>query len=150
GWSGDTVFGQARAGFGSTADGFRHLKEHVLAWKPTVIFIGYGLNESFVGQAGLARVFQGLPTLLGTVAPAQTRIVLLSPVPHESLGAPLPAPEEHNKSLRLYCDALRKVADERSYRFVNFYNLLGDGAKASPRAALTDNGIHLTPYGYWR
>ena len=30
GWSGDTVFGEARAGFGTPADGFRQLKEHVL------------------------------------------------------------------------------------------------------------------------
>src|SRR5437762_2404130 len=28
GWSGDTVWGEARAGFGTAADGFRHLKEH--------------------------------------------------------------------------------------------------------------------------
>src|SRR5438105_2811117 len=55
GWSGDTVFGDARAGFGWAADGFRHLKDHVLALKPTVIFIGYGLNESFEGQAGVPR-----------------------------------------------------------------------------------------------
>src|SRR5437762_2635492 len=34
GWSGDTVFGIARAGFGSQADGFKHLKEHVEAIKP--------------------------------------------------------------------------------------------------------------------
>src|SRR6266487_1790460 len=45
GWSGDTVFGEARAGFGSPADGFRHLKEHVLSLKPTVILVGYGSNE---------------------------------------------------------------------------------------------------------
>ena len=50
GWSGDTVFGDARAGFGSQADGFRHLKDHVLALKPTVIIIGYGTNESFEGR----------------------------------------------------------------------------------------------------
>jgi len=30
GWSGDTVWGEARAGFGKQADGFNHLKEHVL------------------------------------------------------------------------------------------------------------------------
>src|SRR5579883_597065 len=34
GWSGDTVFGEAQARFGSVADGFRHLKNHVLALKP--------------------------------------------------------------------------------------------------------------------
>src|SRR5262245_53882646 len=52
GWSGDTVWGEARAGFGTVADGFKHLKEHVLSLKPTVIFIGYGTNESYEGDAG--------------------------------------------------------------------------------------------------
>ena len=33
GWSGDTVWGEARARFGTAADGFQHLKEHVLALK---------------------------------------------------------------------------------------------------------------------
>src|SRR5438067_1583738 len=54
GWSGDTVWGHARAGFGSVADGFRQLKEHTLALKPTVLIIGYGTNESFAGPDGLA------------------------------------------------------------------------------------------------
>ena len=150
GWSGDTVFGDARAGFGSTADGFCHLKEHVLALKPTVIFIGYGLNESFEGQAGLPRFLQGLHALLDTLAPTKARIVLLSPVCHENLGPPLPDPTEHNNSLRLYRDALRKVAEERCDRFVDFYDLLGERAKASPHTPFTDNGIHLTAHGYWR
>ena len=51
GWSGDTVFGDARAGFGTPAEGFTHLRDHVLALKPTVIIIGYGGNESFDGAA---------------------------------------------------------------------------------------------------
>src|SRR5438270_8922814 len=84
GWSGDTVFGDARAGFGTTADGFRHLKEHVLALKPTVIFIGYGLDESFEGQAGLPRFLEGLGVLLDTLAATKARIVLLSPLCHEN------------------------------------------------------------------
>src|SRR5581483_6140445 len=39
GWSGDTVFGHARAGFGSVPDGFRNLKEHVTAVNPTLIVV---------------------------------------------------------------------------------------------------------------
>ncbi len=35
GWSGDTVFGEARAGFGAAAEGFAHLRQHVLELKPT-------------------------------------------------------------------------------------------------------------------
>lgn len=150
GWSGDTVFGEARAGFDTAAHGFRHLEEHVFALQPTVIFISYGLNESFEGEAGLPRFRDGLRVLLDTLAPTRARIVLLSPLRHEDLGRPLPDPSEHNKNLRLYGDTLRNAAEHRGYRFVDLYELLSDGPKASLPAPLTDNGIHLTAYGYWR
>jgi lysophospholipase L1-like esterase len=150
GWSGDTVFGDARAGFGTTADGFRHLKEHVLALKPTVILVGYGSNEAFEGPDGLPRFVQGLNTLLDAFAPAGARIVLLSPPRQEDLGRPLPDPAEHNKNLRFYRNALRDVAEKRGLGFVDLYDLLPDRGKARPPEPLTDNGIHLTPWGYWR
>jgi lysophospholipase L1-like esterase len=150
GWSGDTVFGEAQAGFGTAADGFRHLQEHVSALKPTVIVVGYGANEAFAGEGGLPHFRQGLSTLLDMLAQTKARIVLLAPLRQEDLGRPLPDPAAQNRNLRLYRDALRKVADERGHRFVDLYELLGDGAKASPPAPLTDNGIHLTAYGYWR
>jgi lysophospholipase L1-like esterase len=145
GWSGDTVFGDARAGFGNQADGFRHLKDHVLALKPTVIIIGYGTNESFEGPKGLPHFVKGLETLLDTFAPTKARIVLLSPLKQEDLGPPLPDPRENNKNLHLYANAIRDVAKKRSYRFVDMYDLLG-----KEKEPLTDNGIHLTPWGYWR
>jgi lysophospholipase L1-like esterase len=150
GWSGDTVFGQARAGFGSAADGFRHLKEHVLGLTPTVIIIAYGLNESFQGQAGLARFQEGLKVLFDTLAPTKARMVLVSPLRQEDLGRPLPHPGQRNQNICLYAEVLRKTAAQRGYRYIDLYDLLGDGARANPRAPLTDNGIHLTPYGYWR
>jgi lysophospholipase L1-like esterase len=150
GWSGDTVFGDARAGFGNVDHGFRQLKEHVLALKPTVILIGYGLNESFQGAAGLPQFQRGLDVLLDTLAPAKARLVLLSPLRQEDLGRPLPDPTEQNRNIRLYRDALRQTADRRGCAFVDLHELLGDGSKASPAAPLTDNGIHLSAYGYWR
>src|SRR5262249_40360727 len=85
GWSGDNVFGEAQAGFGPAADGFRHLKEHVLSLKPTVIIVGYGTNESFDGPAGLPRFVAGLNTLLDALAPTKAQIILLSPLKQESL-----------------------------------------------------------------
>src|SRR5271166_2321951 len=80
GWSGDTVFGEARARFGSAAEGFRHLKEHVTALKPTVIVVAYGLNESFEGEGGLPRFQKGLDVLLDTLAATKARVVILSPL----------------------------------------------------------------------
>lgn len=150
GWSGDTVFGEARARFGTAADGFRHLKEHVEALKPTVILIGYGTNESFEGQEGLPRFLEGLNGLLDTLAVTKARLVLLSPVRQENLGRPLPDPAVQNQHLQLYGDALRTVAQQRNYPFVDLFKLIPDGAVQDPRLPLTDNGLHYTAYGYWR
>jgi lysophospholipase L1-like esterase len=150
GWSGDNVWGDARAGFGSRADGFRHLKEHVLALEPTVLILGYGGNEAFDGPAGLPNFVKGLNTLLDALASAKARLVFLSPLRQEDLGRPLPNPDAHNKDLQMYADAIRDVAKKRGGLFVDLYDLIPDGAKATPPAPLTDNGIHLTPWGYWK
>jgi len=145
GWSGDTVWGEARARFGGPADGFKHLREHVAALKPTVIIVGYGLNESFAGPPGLPKFEKGLDTLLDTLAATRARIVLLGPPRQEDLGPPLPNPAENNKNIKLYADVLRKAAEKRGYLFVDLYDLRG-----TDKQPLTDNGIHLTEYGYWR
>jgi lysophospholipase L1-like esterase len=150
GWSGDNVFGLAQASFGTVADGFKHRKEHVEALKPTVILVGYGSNEAFDGAAGLPRFREGLTALLDSLAQTKARLVLLAPLRQEDLGRPLPDPAEQNKNLELYRAALREEAQKRGCPFVDLYDLVPDGSKAKPPAPLTDNGIHLTAYGYWR
>jgi lysophospholipase L1-like esterase len=147
GWSGDNVWGDARAGFGARADGFKLLKDHVLSLNPTVIIIGYGVNESFDGEAGLPKFVDGLNVLLDALAPAKARIVLLAPLRQEDLGRPLPDPTAENKNLRLYADALHDAAKKRDLTFADLNDLLGDEPKAAP---LTDDGMHLTGAGYWR
>jgi lysophospholipase L1-like esterase len=148
GWSGDTVFGEARAGFGSVAEGFQHLKQELVAARPTIILVGYGLNESFAGETGLAHFRDGLGTLLDALAETKARIVLLAPPRLEDRGRPLPEPTAANRNLRLYADAIRDTAGKRRLPFVDLYDLLGD--VSSPAAPLTDDGIHLTAWGYWR
>jgi lysophospholipase L1-like esterase len=147
GWSGDNVWGDARAGFGSRADGFKALVEHVLALKPTVLIVGYGGNEAFEGEAGLAKFVEGYNTLLDALAPAKARVVLLAPLRQEDLGRPLPEPTAHNKDLRLYGDAIEELAKKRDCTFADLNPHLDDGPKAAP---LTDDGLHLTAAGYWR
>src|SRR5581483_5283911 len=82
--------------------------------------------------------------LLDTLAETKARIVLLSPLRQEDLGRPLPDPTRQNENLRLYSEALRKAADQRGYAFVDLYTPLWQ------KPPLTDNGIHLTGFGYWR
>src|SRR5688572_30332382 len=52
GWSGDTVFGDSRSIYDGVK-GLDRLDQLVHELKPTVIFIGYGMVESFDGEAGL-------------------------------------------------------------------------------------------------
>lgn len=148
GWSGDNVFGESRAGFGPVEEGFKHLKDHVLALKPTVILLGYGGNEAFAGKAGLDQFLAGLDTLLKVLDEIGARIVFITPPPQEDLGRPLPDPKQHNQDLKLYRDAIIKVAGERGDQVLDLYTLL-DPQRLAAGAPITDNGIHLTEYGYW-
>jgi lysophospholipase L1-like esterase len=152
GWSGDTVFGESHVGFAYTrtgsanvAGGFKHLVEHTLHLKPTVLILGYGTNESFEGEKGLPRFVKGLNTLLDALAPAKAKVVLLSPLRQGDMGRPLPDPAKNNQNLRLYADTIRDVAKKRGAMFVDLFDLLGDPARVK---GVTENGIHLTEAGY--
>lgn len=150
GWSGDTVFGDARAGFENAAKGFERLKELVIAEHPTVLIVGYGTNEAFAGPEGLPAFTRGLNTLLDTLSATKARVILLSPARLENLGSPLPDPAQQNANLKLYSEAIDQIASERDYQFVDLFSRLGAKSKTDLDVPLTDNGQHLTPYGYWR
>lgn len=149
GWSGDTVFAESRAGFDTPAEGFQRLTDQIHQLKPTVILVGYGNNAAFGGNEGLPTFLDGLNRLLGVLEQTGARIVLLSTTQQENLGPPLPDPARHNRDLAIYADALRKVAEERGYGFVDFLTWQGRQQKSDPQP-LTDNGLHFTAYGYWK
>jgi len=153
GWSGDSVFGDARSGFGTRADGFKQLKDHVLALKPTVIIAGYGMTDSFSGAAGFDAFVRGLETLLGVFDETKARIVLLSPLGHENLGKPLPNPAQHIRDLERYSAAIAEAAKKRGIPFLDLLHHEGlwnySPEKGAQHPPLTDNGIHLTPAGSW-
>jgi lysophospholipase L1-like esterase len=150
GWSGDNVFGAARARFGPVAEGFRHLKEHLEVLKPTVVILAYGTNESFEGQAGISTFLEGLNTLLDVVRSTGARVVLLSPAKQEDLGRPLPDPARHNADVKLYVDALRAVARQKGYPFVDLFDAFPARGSSAGWEPLTDDGLHWTELGYWR
>ena len=155
GWSGDTPRGTARAGFGKEVDGFKHLVDHVLALKPTVLIVGYGMTDSFDGPQGLTRFRDGMNRWLDALAESRARLLFLSPIAHEDLGRPLPEPLPHNQSLRLYRDAIRDIARERAGRFIDFFDwseLWSSARKreaGAPWGTYSDDGIHLEQSGYW-
>ncbi|HEV8605260.1 MAG TPA: SGNH/GDSL hydrolase family protein [Tepidisphaeraceae bacterium] len=147
GWSGDTVFVPSRAG-SAPNKGFDLLVEYVKDLKPTVLFVAYGMNESFEGEAGLSRFVDGYGKLLDALAPTKARLILISPIAHEDLGRPLPDPEAHNRQLKMYTEAIGGIAEKRGAAFVNLFGPLS-GAKENFRGPITENGIHLNSSGYF-
>jgi lysophospholipase L1-like esterase len=148
GWSGDTVSGTARTSGFQNPDGFARLLKEVHAYKPTVIFIGYGMNESFSGPQGLPSFVQGFTTLLDKLGPLEARIVVLSPTCQEDLGRPFPDPGAHNRHLELYSTTLAKIAADRKLWFVDLFHPLAGFKKMDPKRKLTTNGLLPNEAGY--
>ncbi len=155
GWSGDTPAGDARfglsllqAGREPADEGWRGLVKQIEDAKPTVVFLGYGMASSFDGAAGVAKFKTDYNRLLDVVEKVSpgARLVLLSPLRHESLGVPWPDAAPHNAQLALYAQAAGEIAAARKSRFISLYDLLP--ARASAPENLTANGIQPTARGY--
>lgn len=145
GWSGDTVWGHARAGFGSVQDGYNNLVKQVKDAKPTTLFVCYGMSESFDGESGLAPFIAQYTKMLDDVASTNAKIVIVTPIRHEKLGGALPDADEHNKKLEIYVNALKSLATQRKAFFLDLFNLDVTNLKGTK---ITDNGIHLVELGY--
>jgi plastocyanin len=132
-WSADEVALRPRP------DGFGDLNQHLAEHKADVILAAFGFNESFKGEKGLAEFETLLKAFLielkahrynGTSEP---KIVLVSPTaaekPHEQLNA----------QIKLYTDAMKKVAAAEKVAFADVFTDL------TPK---TTNGVHLNTAGY--
>ncbi len=156
GWSGDTVFGEARARFTSPPTPYERLLGDATAPDPTVIFVGYGSNVPFeendtpgrsAGSA-LALFEDGLRSLLDDLQDRTgARIVLLSPPPLEAASSPSPAEIVHrtNEGLAEVSETIARVARERGHFFVDVFNGL---MEANRHTRLTDDGIRLDRVGH--
>lgn len=132
-WSADEVALRPRP------DGFGDLNQHLAEHKADVILAAFGFNESFKGEKGLAEFETLLKAFLielkahrynGTSEP---KIVLVSPTAAEK-------PHEHlNAQIKLYTDAMKKVAAAEKVAFADVFTDL------TPK---TTNGVHLNTAGY--
>jgi lysophospholipase L1-like esterase len=154
GYSGDNVRADARTlcsgwdQFGPADQGFERLRKLLGKIKPTLVFLAYGMNESFAGPAGLEHFRDGLNRMLDMLVATGARVVLVSPIPHENLGPPLPDPSAHNRDLALYTDAIRQTAARRSMPFIDLMAGMAEQSSPAPGEPLTTDGIHLTAAGY--
>jgi putative heme-binding domain-containing protein len=149
GWSADTPMGESRASFDFTDanKGFERLMTNIADVKPTVVIIDYGMAASFDGEAGLTKFKADLEHLIQAIDDKATnvvRFVLISPIRHFQLPAPLPDPTAHNKNLRAYTDVIRQIAEQRGVPFVDLFRW----KPARAAREISDNGIHLNSEGY--
>lgn len=144
GWTGDTVFGEARS-YISSPSACDLLIEQLTKIEPTIVFIAYGGIEALEGEAGLSRFNKGLNRLLDKVDELRAKAILLSPVP---LLSSLSSEElvRRNTMLDLYASDIAKTASERGILFVDIFNAFLERNKS---ATLSDNGFHLNENGYY-
>lgn len=153
-WPGDELTVQPRP------EKYADMHGQLAEVRADVVLAGYGFNESFAGAAGVAKFEADLAAFIaglrahrynGKSAPA---IVLISPIAHENLGNPnLPDGRESNGRLRLYTEAMERVAKRERVGFVDVFTPSFAAMEARKNAAekkeaLTFNGIHLTDAGY--
>lgn len=156
GWSGDTVWGEARAVFGGPPDGFKRLVNDTIAAKPTLILLQYGSAEAHAGPAGLNDFQSQLGRLLDALAVTKARLVLVSPTRRERPAPTFPDPAAYNANLSSYCETLAKVARERGLAYLDLQDLFDRSASAPSSLAplnsraftFTDNGLHPHEIGY--
>lgn len=123
--------------------------------KADVIFAFYGYNESFAGEAGLAKFKADADAFVkhtlgqkynGTSAP---RLVLFSPIAQEFINDPnLPSKEAvaaTNARLKMYSNALSEVAKSNDIQFVDIFETTA--RESEPGKSLTINGIHQNELG---
>ena len=145
GWSGDTVFGDARSYYTSPPTAYDLLIQQLTDTNPTVVFLAYGANEATKGKAGLAPFKEGLNKLLDKIDELGARVVLLSPLPL------LPSElninrDERNQILELYSNEIAAVASTRSQRFVDIFHPFQQFDVAS---GISSEGVHLNEKGYY-
>lgn len=147
GWSADEVNLRPRPlNFGT-------LDEHLRQQQANIIVVCFGMNESFKGPDSLAAFKRDLQAMLQGMQSQQydgrtnPEIVLVSPIAHEKLGAPLPDPKSHNRDLAAYTRGMADVAESLGIRFLDLYAPTKKIMDKAP-TPITVNGIHLTDEGY--
>lgn len=174
GWSGDTVYNDARSYFGKPAEGRQRLRKIISEWEPDIVFLNYGAEVALShGQAwtderevsvksaegweeSLSVFMEGYQKLIDSIreeAGASLReIVIISPPPFENHGDPMPNHSGNNKRLGKISDSLRQFAQRNQARYVDWF-LAMDGREKQKTGSLVQNplthdGLHFSNAGY--
>lgn len=149
GWGGDMVSARDRP------TNFPAEEAALIDHQTDVILACFGMGESFAGADGLPAFRTVLETFVASHrgrkynGTSEVRLVLVSPIAYEYLGALTPDQERRNRELADYTAAMEQVATRLELGFVNLFEPTRRLMTDSTGPKLTTNGIHLNAYGYW-
>ncbi|GEO19945.1 hypothetical protein CQA01_04790 [Cyclobacterium qasimii] len=144
GWSGDTVFGEARSYYTSPPGPYELLISQIKASNPDWMIIAYGNVEAQDGASGLAHFKAGLNQLLDSVEALAAKPVLLSTIPQAIAGSEALL-AKRNEGLILYNEAIAEIAKSRSLAFIDVFNAFNIPDQLKH---YQNNGVHLNEEGY--
>jgi hypothetical protein len=148
GWSGDEVNLRPRP------MNFGDIHTHLTDLEADVIFLFFGQNESFGGEAGIPDFRQNLDALVKELqgnhynTESAPRLVLVSPIRQEPIKG-MPDVARRNREIGAYTEAMKAVAAARRLPFVDLFDGIPWVIANKGDVPLTFNGIHYEAYGYW-
>ena len=138
--------------FESDAD-HETLMAHLEAQKADTIFLCFGANESFKGKAGLSKFASDYQKLIEHLSSkkfngkSNARLIIVSPIAQENLGAPYSDPKDRNKNLKLYAAKTAEVAKISDLPFVDLFAPTFTQMSQSQGKPLTIDGSQLNAHG---
>jgi putative membrane-bound dehydrogenase-like protein len=147
GFPGDEPFHRIRS------ENFGEPDKHLTHSQASVVLYFFGFNESFAGEAGLARFTADMKRLVEETRVQDyglgpPRIALVSPIAFENTGdRNLPDGTRENAHLSLYTQALASVAEQTGVGFADIFTPTKELFERSDER-LTLNGAHLNEAGY--
>ena len=137
-WSADEVALQPRP------LNFAGMDAHIDRVGTDVLIACFGMNESFASEDGLLQFRRDLGTWLDEHA--KYRLILVSPVAHESLGGRMREGGTHTFDIGRYTAVMRDESQRRGVPFIDLHRPTRQAMAGD--SDLTINGIHLNDAGH--
>jgi lysophospholipase L1-like esterase len=142
GWSGDATSLYARGGYEIG------MQRDILAFKPGVVLINFGMNDARGGANGLGRYIDYSTRLTRDIKKSGSRVILLTPSPEERYEKNQPGGSAYNNTLLRYSNGLKTVASQENVPFVDqitpFLHVIASGRKARVLDPM-EGGVRLIP-----
>jgi hypothetical protein len=134
---------------------YTKIDDPLYAFNPDTFFCFFGWNESFKGEAGVKDFEAKYEAFLDEYArkyprddaKSPPRFVLVSPIAFENTGDPfLPDGKKENTHLKLYAEAVKRVAEKRKLAFVDIFSPTLQAFETS-KGKFTVGGFQLNEAG---